>query len=41
MSSVPERSEIDEEYKWDLESMFADDDEWEAAYEAVVQTILE
>jgi oligoendopeptidase F len=35
MSTVPDRSEVDEEYKWDLESMYADDEEWEAAYEAV------
>ncbi|NHN60187.1 MULTISPECIES: oligoendopeptidase F [Halorussus] len=35
MSSVPERSEIDTEYKWDLESIYATDDEWEAAYEEV------
>jgi oligoendopeptidase F len=35
MSSVPERSDIDAEYKWNLESLFADDDEWEAASEAV------
>ncbi|MFC5278114.1 oligoendopeptidase F [Halorubrum rubrum] len=35
MSSVPERSEIDEAYKWDLESVFADDESWAAAYEAV------
>ncbi len=33
MSSVPERSEIDEQYTWDLESLFADDEAWEAAYE--------
>ncbi len=33
MSSVPERSDIDEEYKWDLDSIYASDDEWEAAYE--------
>ncbi len=33
MSSVPERSEIDEQYKWSLESMFASDEEWESAYE--------
>ena len=32
MSSVPERSAIDEEYTWELESLFADDDEWEAAF---------
>jgi oligoendopeptidase F len=33
MSSVPARDEIDEAYKWDLESLFATDDEWEQAYE--------
>ncbi|GAA0515142.1 oligoendopeptidase F [Halorubrum aquaticum] len=35
MSSVPERSEIDEAYKWDLESVFDDDEAWAAAYEDV------
>ncbi len=35
MSSVPDRSEIDEEYKWDLESIYATDEDWEAAYETV------
>jgi oligoendopeptidase F len=39
MSSVPDRSEVAEEYKWDLEAMFADDDEWEAAYEAVQERL--
>ena len=39
MSSVPERSEIDEEYKWDLESIYASDDEWEAAFEAVSERL--
>ena len=33
MSTVPDRSEIDEEHKWSVESMFASDEEWEAAYE--------
>jgi len=33
MSSVPDRSEVDERYKWDLESLFAGDEEWEAAFE--------
>jgi len=33
MSSVPERSEIDSEYKWDLESIFETEAAWEAAYE--------
>ena len=39
MSTVPERSDVDEAYKWDLESMYADDDEWEAAYEAVEEKL--
>jgi len=39
MSSVPERSEIDAEYKWDLESIYATDDEWEDAYEAVEERL--
>jgi oligoendopeptidase F len=33
MSSVPERSDVDEQYKWDLESLYASDEEWEAAFE--------
>jgi len=39
MSSVPERSEVDEEYKWDLESLYADDEEWEQAYESVEERL--
>jgi oligoendopeptidase F len=39
MSSVPERSEIDEEYKWDLESIYASDDEWEVAFEDVSERL--
>ncbi|MCU4800432.1 oligoendopeptidase F [Halobacteria archaeon HArc-gm2] len=39
MSSVPERSEIAEEHKWDLESLFADDEEWEAAYESAEELV--
>ncbi len=35
MSSVPERSELSEEHTWDLESIYATDDDWEAAYEDV------
>jgi len=35
MSSVPERSDIAEEYTWDLTGLFADDEEWEAAFDAV------
>ncbi|WP_424002551.1 oligoendopeptidase F [Haloarcula salina] len=32
MSSVPARSDIDEAYKWDLDSLYASDEDWEAAY---------
>ncbi|WP_435333912.1 oligoendopeptidase F [Haloarchaeobius sp. TZWWS8] len=39
MSSVPERSEVDVEHKWDLESIYDSDEEWEAAYEAVEERI--
>ncbi|WP_435067460.1 oligoendopeptidase F [Haloplanus sp. C73] len=35
MSSVPERSDIDAEDKWDLESIFESDEDWEAAFEDV------
>ena len=35
MSSVPERSEIDERYKWDLESIYGTDSAWETAHDAV------
>ncbi|QSX00248.1 oligoendopeptidase F [Haloterrigena alkaliphila] len=41
MSSVPDRSEVDEEYTWDLESIYATDDDWEAAYEAVAERVEE
>ena len=33
MSSVPARDDIDEEYKWALESLYADDEAWDQAYE--------
>ncbi|WP_247002695.1 oligoendopeptidase F [Halosolutus gelatinilyticus] len=39
MSSVPERSEIDDEYTWDLESIYASDDDWEEAYETAADRI--
>ncbi|MFB6235656.1 MAG: oligoendopeptidase F [Halopenitus sp.] len=39
MSTVPERSEIDAEYKWNLESIYATDEDWEDAYEAVTDRI--
>lgn len=35
MSSVPERSDIDTEYTWELESLYATDEDWEEAYSAV------
>jgi len=39
MSSVPERTEIDARHKWDLDSLFASDEEWEQAYEAAEERI--
>ncbi|WP_313693850.1 oligoendopeptidase F [Halorarum halobium] len=39
MSSVPERSEIDEEYTWSIGSIYASDDEWEAAYQAAEESV--
>jgi oligoendopeptidase F len=41
MSSVPEREAIDEQYKWNLESIYAGDDEWEAAFGDVEERIEE
>ncbi|EFW94002.1 oligoendopeptidase F [Haladaptatus paucihalophilus DX253] len=41
MSSVPERSAIDAQYKWDLESIYATDEEWEEAYEDVEERLSE
>jgi len=35
MSSVPDRSDIEEAYKWDLESIYATDEDWRAAYEGI------
>jgi len=39
MSSVPARSDIDEAYKWDLDSLYASDEDWEAAYEEAEELI--
>lgn len=39
MSSVPERSEIEREYTWDLESIYATGEDWERAYEEVEERI--
>jgi len=38
-ADVPERDEIDEQHKWDLEAMFASDEAWEAAFEAVEERL--
>ncbi len=35
MSTVPEREDIDEEYKWDLASIFPDEETWQEAYDDV------
>ncbi|GAB7019686.1 oligoendopeptidase F [Halostagnicola bangensis] len=39
MSSVPNRSEIDQEYTWDLESIYATDEDWEEAYATVSERV--
>ncbi|PSP93509.1 oligoendopeptidase F, partial [Halobacteriales archaeon QS_1_68_44] len=39
MSSVPERSEVAEEYTWDLSDLYADDEEWETAYAEVEERL--
>ena len=41
MSSVPDRSDVAEEYTWDLSDLYADDEEWEAAFEAVEERLEE
>ena len=39
MSSVPEREDIAQEYKWELDSLFASDDEWAAAFERTTERL--
>jgi oligoendopeptidase F len=39
MSSVPARDEIDTSYTWDLESLYATDEDWETAYENAEELI--
>ena len=39
MSTVPDRSEVDEAYKWDLTDLYADDEAWEAAFESVQERL--
>ena len=41
MSTVPEREDIDEEYKWDLASIFPDEASWQEAYDDVEQRVEE
>ncbi|MFB6187226.1 MAG: M3 family metallopeptidase, partial [Halobacteriaceae archaeon] len=41
MSSISERSEISEEYKWDLASIYSTDEEWEQAYTDAKQQLEE
>ncbi|WP_096389687.1 oligoendopeptidase F [Halopenitus persicus] len=41
MSTVPDRSEIGTQYRWDLEDIYADDEAWEAAYESVSDRVEE
>ena len=39
MSSIPDRSEVDEEYKWNLDVLYPDDDAWEDAFEEAREMI--
>jgi oligoendopeptidase F len=39
MSSVPDRGDIDEQYRWELGSLYESDQEWEDAYERVAEEI--
>jgi oligoendopeptidase F len=40
-TDVPERGDVEEAYKWSLDSMFPDDGAWEAAFEDVQERIAE
>ncbi|MFC7057068.1 oligoendopeptidase F [Halovenus salina] len=39
MSSVPDRSDVDKQYRWELGSLFDSDEAWENAYEEVAENI--
>ncbi|MFB6142445.1 MAG: M3 family oligoendopeptidase, partial [Halorientalis sp.] len=39
MSSVPERADVDDAYKWDLTDLYPDDEAWEAAYDRVEERL--
>ncbi len=41
MSAVPERSEIDDAYTWDLTDLFEDDEAWEKTYEETEERLEE
>jgi len=41
MAEIPARDEIDDDYTWDLESIYQDDDAWETEYEAVQERLQE
>ncbi len=41
MSSVPTRDELETAHTWDLESIYATDEDWEAAYEAATDLVEE
>jgi len=41
MSSVPERTEIEQSYKWDLEDIYESDEEWQEAFAAVEERVPE
>lgn len=41
MSSVPERGEIDDRYKWDLENIYGSIDEWKKDYSEIEEKIEE
>ena len=38
-NKVLERAQIEDQYKWDLSSLFADDKAWEEAFKAVDELI--
>jgi oligoendopeptidase F len=38
-ADVPDRSEVDEQYKWDLDAMFASDEAWEEAFQSVQERL--
>ncbi len=39
MSSVPERGDVDEEYKWDIDSLYDSDEAWQTAFEEATERL--